>query len=172
MTITVPQKAWFAGALETRGKIRFTNNPERRTNQLVLQVRSTHLKLIDRLAELTGTKAGVAQAKEIRSSNRRPCIEHCTEKHSHVIAEIGEHAIWQITGCGAAIVLDNLMPYFVSPEGLQAVADNLIEGLPKDGRGRQAVDQTIVRLKKLGWWIPPAALVGFIGFPEKETVAA
>lgn len=172
MKITVPQKAWFAGVLETRGKIRFTNNPDRRTNQLVLQQRSSHIALIERMCELTDTKIRLDGPKEFHSANRRPCVEHCQEAHSHVLGQIGEQATWQISGVGAAIILDNLVPYFITTAGLDAVAGNIFAELPTNGRGRKAIDDTIVRLKKVGWWIPPAALEGFIGYPDKQPAAA
>jgi hypothetical protein len=169
MTITLAQKAWMAGVLETRGKIRFTNNRDRKTNQLVVQLRSSHIALVERMCELTESKIINSEGKLIYSANRRPCVEHCQEAHSHLVSEIGEQATWQITGVGAAIILDNLVPHFVTTAGLQAVADNINSGLPKDGRGRTAVDATIIRLKRLGWHIPPGALEHFRGVPAARS---
>lgn len=163
--MNLAQKAWMAGVIETRGKIRFTNDAERKTNQLVLQVRTSHTAIVTRLSELTGTKANYVTAKQIRQADRRPCTEHCTDPHSHTVAEIPEFSIWAISGAGAAIVLDNLAPFFVTETGVQTVADNILAGLPQAGRGRFAVDQTIIRLRKLGWRIPPAAMTHFVGTP-------
>jgi hypothetical protein len=163
--MNVVQKAWMAGVIETRGKVRFTNNPDRKTNQLVLQVRTGHTAVATRLCELTGIRVDIKENKSIRVADRRPCAEHCQEAHSHVIAEIPEHAVWAISGAGAAIVLDNLVPFFVTTDGLQVVADNILARLPQAGRGRSAVDQTILRLKRLGWRIPDAAMEHFVGTP-------
>lgn len=162
----VAQLAWMAGVIETRGKIRVTVNPQRaKTSQLILQVQSQHLPIVNRLGELTGIKVDPKPPRTIESS-RRACTEHCTESHVCVIAELPEMALWSISGSGAAIVLRNLMPYLVTDTGLQAVIDNIFASLPKtDARGRSAVDQSIIRLRKLGWAIPPAALEGFIGTP-------
>lgn len=164
--ITSRQKAWMAGVIETRGKIRFTNDPMRKTNQLVLQVRTSTIPIVHRMCELTGVAYNHQNVKSIVVADRRPCIEHCTEAHSHVEAEIPEHAIWSISGAGAAIVLDNLVTsMMVNFVTCQVMANNILSDLPKGGRGRFAVDQTIIRLKKLGWKIPQLAMDGFIGTP-------
>jgi len=170
--ITREQKAYVAGVVETRGKIRFTNDPNRKTNQLILQVRTAHVTIATRLSELTGTAILPQDAKTIQYTDRRGCTMHCPEPHVHVLsAEIPEQAIWSISGVGAAIVLHNLVPYFIATDGAQAVADNILGGLPTAGRGRSAVDQTIMRLKKLGWFIPPAALEHFVGTPVNRSGA-
>jgi hypothetical protein len=165
--ITKIQKAWMAGVLETRGKIRFTNDASRKTNQLVLQLMSSHLHIAHEMARLTGTKVQSREAKLIDIAARRGCVEHCPEAHVHVNnAEVPEIAIWSISGVGAAIVLNNLVGYMVNEDNtLLTVAGNIIAALPKGGAGRAAVDKTIIRLKKLGWTIPMAALDGFVGVP-------
>jgi hypothetical protein len=168
MTITKEQRAWMAGVIETRGKIRFTNDANRKTNQLVLQVRISNTAIVARLCELTGTAIDEKDAKTIEYTDRRACSLHCPEPHVHVLtSEIPEHAVWAISGCGAAIVLDNLVSSFeaTDKDEIRAVAANIFAGLPHGGRGRSAVDATIIRLKKLGWRIPPAALEHFIGLP-------
>lgn len=164
--ITKEQKAWMAGVIETRGKIRFTNDATRKTNQLVLQVRLSNTAIVSRLCELTGTALDEQQAKTIEYTDRRACTLHCPEAHIHVLtSEIPEHAVWSISGAGAAIVLTNLEPHFEATDGAGAVADNIYAGLPTAGRGRSAVDQTIIRLFRLGWKIPAAALEHFVGTP-------
>lgn len=164
MRINLPSKAWMAGVLETRGKIRFTNDPSRKTNQLVLQVRTSHLGVVERMCALTGCRFAVEHVKAIVTADRRPCTEHCTEAHSHVVREVPEHAVWSISGAGAAIVLTNLAPFLVTDgPAMLAVADNILANLPTSGRGRHAVDMVILRLKKLGWKIPEQAMEGFVG---------
>lgn len=165
--ITIAQKAWMAGILEIRGRIRFTNGEGRKTNQLVLQVRSTQTAVIKRMCELTGTNIGTQEERQIQITNRRPCTKHCEEPHSHYSNVIGEAAVWAISGVGAAIVLHNLLPYFIEENagGLNAVTANVLNDLPHEGRGRSAVDQTIIRLRGLGWEIPEAAMTHFVGTP-------
>lgn len=160
-------KAWMAATIENRGKIHFTNDANRRTNQLVLRVSTKKMAVIDKLAALTGTKPNIAAARVI-AVDRRACTEHCEDAHIHVSGEIPEMGIWAISGVGAAIVLDNLRPHFVDDTGIEALVANLFAGLPKGGRGRAAVDNTIVRLRRLGWHIPPAALEHFVGAPQRR----
>jgi len=160
-------RAWMAATIEQRGKIHFTNDPNRKTNQLVLRISSKRLQVIDKLAALTGTKALTNEARTI-AVDRRACTEHCDEAHVHTVAHIPETGLWAISGCGAAIVLDNLLPYFLDPAGIQALVDNIFAGLPKPGQGRAAVDSTIMRLRKLGWRINPAALEHFVGTPQRR----
>ncbi len=162
------QKAWMAGIIETRGKIHFTNDPSRRTNQLVLRIATARTNLASRLAALTGVKTHLNQARTI-TADRRACVEHCDDAHVHVVAEIPEVAVWAISGAAAAIVLDNLRPYFIDDTGIQAVVDNILSALPTAGQGRAAVDASIIRLRRLGWSIPPAALEHFVGLPQKRS---
>src|SRR6266699_2830592 len=164
--LTDPQKAWMAGIIEIRGKIRFTNDSARKTNELVIQVRSTQTAVIRRLCEMTGTNISTQAARVIVVTNRRPCTQHCEEPHSHFSGEICENAVWSISGAGAGIVLHNLFPFFIEDNaGLRVVADNILSGLPHEGRGRSAVDQTIIRLRGLGWGVPDAAMKHFVGTP-------
>lgn len=158
--ITRDLKAWMAGIIELRGKIRFAVSANH--CQLVLHLQSQHMRIVERLGELTGTKILYQTEKQIKSS-RRLCTEHCDEAHVCVVGTVGPMAVWQISGVGAAIILHNLFPHIVNNTGLMLIVDNICEHLPKgsDLRGRKAVDDTIMRLKKLGWKIPDAALEGF-----------
>lgn len=160
-------KAWMAAVIENRGKIHFTNDPNRKTNQLVLRVVSKKTAVIERLATMTGTKPNHSPARTIEV-DRRACAEHCGQAHVHTIAEIPEMGVWAISGVGAAIVLHNLHPHFMDDAGIEALVANLFAGLPTAGRGRAAVDHTIVRLRRLGWKIPPAALEHFVGTPTRR----
>lgn len=162
--VTIRDRIWMAAILDTKGKIRFTNDVERKTNQLVLQVQSQRTDMIARLARLTGTAVQARPAHTI-DLTRRPCTEHCDQAHSHVFAEVPETSLWSISGVGAAIVLHNLLPDITHVSGLAVVVDNVFDQLPSKGRGRSAVDQTIIRLRKIGWYIPPAALTHFVGTP-------
>ncbi len=158
-------KAWMAAVVENRGKIHFTNVASRRTNQLVLRVTTKKMPVIERLATLTGTKPHLNRARTI-VTERRGCAEHCDEAHVHTVAEIPEVGCWAISGVGAAIVVDNLRPYFMDDTGIEVLVHNVLTGLPTAGQGRHAVDATIVRLRRLGWKIPPAALEHFVGTPQ------
>lgn len=165
--ITRDLKAWMAGVVEMRGKIRFVLAANH--SQLVLQVQSQHIHLVEKLGELTGTKVGYQDEKTIKSA-RRLCTEHCEEAHVCIVATLKPMAIWHVSGAAAAIVLFNLTPFIVNDTGLMLIVDNVLDSLPKEGdlRGRSAVDQMIIRLKKLGWKIPNGAMEGFIGTPVKR----
>ncbi len=160
-------KAWMAAIIENRGKIHFTNDPGRRTNQLVLRVTTKKMPVIERLASLTGTKPHRNEARTI-TTERRGCTEHCHEAHVHTVAEIPEIGVWAISGVGAAIVVDNLRPYFLDDAGIEVLVSNVLGALPTAGQGRYAVDATIVRLRRLGWHIPSVALEHFVGLPKRR----
>lgn len=160
-------RAWMAAVIENRGKIHFTNDANRKTNQLVLRVSTKKMSVIEKLAALTGTKPNVHEARTI-VVDRRACTEHCDDAHVHTVAEIPEMGVWAISGVGAAIVLADLREHFLDDTGIEALVDNLFAGLPPGGRGRAAVDNTIVRMRRLGWRIPPAALEHFVGTPQRR----
>jgi hypothetical protein len=154
--LAVRKLAWAAAIVESQGKIRCQANFQRRTSQLILQVQSSRIPVVERLGHLTDSKIQYTDAKVIES-DRHPCLEHCTEAHVHVITEIPPMALWAITGAGAAVVLDNLIPHIVSNAGLQLLVDNLIDELPDPGgRGWPAIEKVLVRLRKIGWRIPDA----------------
>lgn len=153
--VRVAQLGWMAGVLETRGKIRRVDNPLRKTVQLILQVQSRHLDVVNRMCELTGVRSQPTAAKQIADQHRRGCVDHCPEPHFHVTPYLPAMNRWAVTGAGAAIVLHNLMPYLCMVGGMQAVVDEVIAALPAAGRGRPAVEASIARLRKLGWVIPP-----------------
>jgi hypothetical protein len=152
--LAVRKLAWAAAIVESQGKIRLSKNLQRSTDALIMQMQSSRIPLVERLAAMTGSKVQYSAPKTIEL-DRRACVDHCTDPHVHVVAEIPAMALWAITGAGAAVVLDNLMPHFVSSTGLQLMVDNVIEGLPQPGmQGWHAIEQVLVRLRKLGWRIP------------------
>lgn len=151
--LAVRKMAWCAAVIETRGKIRCVENPLRASIQLILQVQSSRIAVVDRVGELTGSNVTYSERKKLEYV-RKPCLDHCTDAHAHVANEIPPMALWAVTGAAAAIVLDNLIPFIVVDDGLQLVVDNVIAGLPKSGQGRPAIEQAIIRLRKKGWRIP------------------
>ncbi len=147
--------AWMAAVIEVKGKIKRTDNPMRKTVQLVLYVRTRHFQHVQRLCDLTGVKVNIIPARALDVRNRRGCVEHCPEAHHHVTDNIvPTMATWAITGAGAAIILHNLLPYFVEVEGVEKIVDEVTEMLPKSGRGFSAIKATVDRLAALGWTIP------------------
>lgn len=157
--IPVQRLAWMAGVVEMRGKIRVVDNPMRRTLQLRLQVQSQQVHVVERLCAMTGVEIDVKDTREIMSSDRRGCVEHCPEAHVHTGTMIPRMAMWAVTGTAAAIVLHNLAEYLHEGTDLSMV-DRYLDSLslPEDwrrpGRGMRAIFDSVNRLRILGWDIP------------------
>jgi hypothetical protein len=148
----------MAGVIETRGKIKHVKNALRRSPQLVLQVQSRHITVVERLCALTGVRSRITESKTIEAGDRRGCIEHCPEPHVHMAAEMPRMAVWAITGVGASIVLHNLAPY-MDPDLDLSVIEEIIAAAPMEGRGAAAVADTTLRLVRLGWTLPDSLAV-------------
>jgi hypothetical protein len=56
------------------------------------------------LAEVTGTKVIPTH----RKYNRMDCVEHCPERHTHIVSESGR---WEVNGARATIMLIAIEPY-------------------------------------------------------------
>jgi hypothetical protein len=154
--LTVCDMAWMAGVIDMRGKTRRVVTPTRKTPLCILVVESRHLPVLRRMARLTGTRLEVGKAKQLSDIFRRQCVEHCPEAHQHVDKVLPEVGRWHVSGAGAAIVLANLMPYFGTDNAARHdFVDQVINQIPLKGRGRHAINQTIDRLGRLGWDVPP-----------------
>lgn len=151
--------AWAAGVIETRGKVRRVDNLQRKTVQLILQVQTRHVHIVERLCALTGVEPRIHEARQIRAGDRRGCVEHCPEAHVHLGVQMPRMAMWAVTGVGAAIVLHNVAP-FLHPSTSLSVVDEILDTAPipadwrKPGRGARAIWVTVNRLRTIGWTIP------------------
>ncbi len=159
--ITVPQLAWIAGVVDMKGRTRKLMAPTRSSPMFTLMVETQHLTVVRRIARLTGTKISISERKKLPESFRRGCVTHCPEAHTHVHPVIPAIGRWHVSGVGAIIVLDNLLPYLNNKRGEHG--DFIREAMQwvkpaGKGRGRAAIDKSIARLRNLGWDVAPELL--------------
>lgn len=150
---------WIAGTIDLKGTIVIKKNQDRATPQSVLIVESKELAVIRRLAAYTGTDPEQQTKHKIKEEwNRKGCVEHCPDKHNHVVqVAMPPIARWQVTGSSLVVVLYNVLPYLTESakseklkDGMELVASYVTLG----GQGRAAIDKAIRRLSSLGWLIP------------------
>jgi hypothetical protein len=156
--ITERDLGWMAGVMDLRGKTKLVRAPSRNERPLLaIYVESKELEVVDELGRLTGTKVTDPRESLLALSwERRGCGEHCPEPHVHVEvkASSAPTSRWHITGAGAVIVLNSLIPRMRTNRGLSELLAEGIKLVPPSGRGRGAIDKTIMRMMKLGWPIP------------------
>jgi hypothetical protein len=153
--IDIPQLAWMAGILDMKGKLRVVDVPTRCSPLYIATVESSRLTVIRRLASYTGSRPEYFKARALVTRSRRGCAEHCPEPHQHVRPVLPGGGRWHISGAGAVIVLQNLLPFFVTEnEDREKFIADARNSIPASGRGRHAVDQSIKRLAGIGWTIP------------------
>lgn len=139
----VPHEAavYVAGVLDSRGHIEVSMRHERPQPRLSVTTRRVHL--LEHLATLTGTTVSV----DARGYERKPCGEHCSERHSHVVRQ---SAKWRVDSCRATIVLFNVSPFIVSQRA--EVLEALRVGLDAYPAAR---GNTATQMARLGWALPP-----------------
>lgn len=158
--IPVQQLGWIAGVIDTQGSIVVKNNKMRSTPQLVLVVRTRNSQAINRLSSYTGTLPSLTLPKSTKDWLRRGCLEHCPEKHVHMGNKFERImpavSTWTITGAGAAVVLNNILPYLADSKNYPEVIAEIYQNTPLDlnRQGAHAVIRQINRLHQLGWEIP------------------
>ena len=133
---------YLAGVLDARAHIEAHNRHGH--VQPRLRVTTKMLRLLNTLAEYTGTKV----VPDYRGYTKRPCGEHCTDKHSHVVRQSAQ---WTVDSSRATIVLYNVVPFMVAqrPEAVLA----LEAGLQRFPPARGNVDD---QMAALGWALPTA----------------
>ncbi len=155
-TITPTEMAWMAAVIDMRGKTRRSCHVSRRTPLLMLYVESRHLPVLRRLGRYSGSRIEVEQAKALPASMRKQCAAHCPDAHQHVQTVLPEIGRWHISGAGAAVVLHNLLPMMmIDLDARKDFVRQVYAQVPMSGRGRHAIDQSLNRLRRLGWEIPP-----------------
>lgn len=158
MSIPMPKLGWMAGIVDMKGKFIVKNNQDRVTPQVVLMVESKTIGIIRELGSLTGTKPEIQAAKPLRDFMRRGCSEHCPEAHVHVDDKdlvMPRTARWTITGAAMVVVLDNLLPFLVVDQDYENVIRQVMENTTVVGQGSGAVRASLIRLRDLGWDLPP-----------------
>ena len=152
---------WMAGVIDLKGVWLRKRNQQRATVQIVLAVESRHMGIIRELGGLTGTAPAFKKAQPLADFMRKGCTEHCPEAHIHINeymrdgATLPATARWTITGAGAAIILHNLMPFFMIDKDYQEIYQELLDATVLTGQGRGMVISAIRRLHSLGWDLPP-----------------
>lgn len=163
MTIPVQKLGWVAGVLDLKGRIITKNNKQRATKQFVLIVETKDIRVINELCSLTGTHVELKAERNMPDWMRRPCTEHCPEQHVHVHSgRKGDYdwkmpaiARWTATGCTAAVILYNVLPFSLANIGLEVALQALLDQAALTGQGSGATMAAIRRMKDLGWELPP-----------------
>jgi hypothetical protein len=156
--IHISQLAWAAGVVDMKGRTRTLTAPTRTSPMFTLMVETKHLSVARRLARLSGTRIMMSKSRKLPESMRRGCVEHCPEAHTHTHPVIPAIARWHVSGVGAIIVVDNLLPHLTDKRA--EFAEFMHEALQwvrpaGKGRGRAAIDKSIARLAALGWEVMP-----------------
>lgn len=150
---------WMAAVIDLRGHVYIKNNKQRAegSRQIVLMVESKRFGIIRRLGELAGTKPEAMQARAMKEFMRRGCAEHCLEPHVHVNddRQLPPIARWTVTGIAFAVIVHGLAPYLAEDQGMPELAQEILGATDVLGRGSGAVMSTLVRLKDIGWEMPP-----------------
>lgn len=155
MSLPVAKLAWMAAVLDLRGKLIKKNNKSRATPQLVLVVESKNFPVIRELSSLTGTNPEFDKGREAPDWMRKGCAEHCPEQHFHYAHALPPKGRWTITGAGMAVVLYNVMPFFVATDQpWYEIMDNAIGQAVLTGQGSGMTYKSLRRLKDLGWDMP------------------
>lgn len=173
---TQAELGWMAAVIDLRGRVYVKQNRQRATRQIVLMVESTRPAVIRKMALLTGTNPEARSARPMKEFMRRACNEHCIEPHVHVNDEREMPPVqrWTATGVALAVTGDALLPFLAEDLGLPEFIAEICGNTDLSGRGSGAVMATLLRMKDLGWPMPPSLredLQFQLGFHElaKET---
>lgn len=154
----VREFAWMAGVLDTKGRISKVRAASRSAPMYRIIVETSQIEVTRRLAQYTGTRMAVAEQRKMTPMARRGCSEHCPDAHNHVTARMPTIGRWDMSGVGAVIVLDNLLPFCVGDvEEQREFMAEAMTYMPEPDPSRPgwaAVARTINRLYGLGWRIP------------------
>jgi len=177
MTIPIQKLGWVAGVLDLKGRVVTKNNQQRATPQFVLQVETKDMAIVRELCSLTGTRVEARTERRMPDWMRRPCAEHCPEKHEHVHAErpgsdwkMPPMGRWTATGCTAAIILYNVLPFSLANLGLEVALHALLDQATLTGQGSGTTIKAIRRMKELGWELPEKFEVSLYNADVKLTL--
>jgi hypothetical protein len=154
MSIDVPQLAWMAGIIDYKGKITYKVNKTRATTrQVTLYVESVQVPIINRLAELTGTKPEPKNKRDrFDGWYRKGCEDHCPDQHIHVNGtEFAPAARWTISGAPMAVILTALQPYLLQDKGFSEAVHYAFGNMILFGQGAGQTVASLRRLDALGW---------------------
>lgn len=155
--LTEADKGWMAAVIDLRGYVYIKQNKQRASRQIVLMVESKRAGIVRRLGQMSGTKPETMQAREMKEFMRRGCAEHCVEPHVHVNDDRTMPSVvrWTATGVAFAVIVSALEPYLTEDKGFPELAQEVLGVTDVLGRGSGAVMATLVRMKDLGWPMPP-----------------
>lgn len=159
--LMVSDFAWVAGVIDEKGYITRKKNKSRATPQLVLSVETRHIEIIEELSKLTGVQKDVSEEITPKEWNRRGCVEHCPpdSKHIHVNSDkwrMPSTSRWAVTGASAAIVLHNTLAFIESDKDFRETYAEILNNTVTQGQGWTQVKSVIIRLRNLGWDLPPS----------------
>lgn len=131
---------FIAGIIDARGHIEVNMRHDK--PQPRLSVTTRRRELLEWMATVTGT----AVSYDNRGYERKPCSEHCSQTHSHVVRQ---SAKWRVDSSRATVVLFNVAPHIVSqrPEVLEALRVGMAAWPAARG-------DTAKRMAELGWVLP------------------
>lgn len=134
---------WVAGVIDARGHIEISDRHDKPQPRVTITTR--RITLLDRLAQLTGTKVSA----DDRGYSRRPCTHHCTDQHVHVVRQSSK---WRVDSARALVVLAAVQPYVVAQR--DEVAEAIAVGLRSWPAAR---GNTGAQMAALGWPLPVGA---------------
>lgn len=158
--LSVGDLAWVAGVLDLKALIIRKKNKTRATPQMVLAVETKEYEVIRGLSALTGTSPELQPEKNAAEWMRRGCLQHCPEAHVHVGDNLYEWRLpaigrWTITGAGAVVILHNVMPFMRNKRDLPEALEAMLAYAVTTGQGWGATRASLMRLRNLGWRLPP-----------------
>lgn len=161
MSIPIQKLGWVAGVLDLKGRVVTKKNRQRATPQFVLMVETKDAAIIRELCSLTGTHVEARAERKMPEWMRRPCAEHCPDKHEHVTGQQAPYdwkmpalSRWTATGAAAAVILYNVLPFSLANLGLEVALHSLIDQAALTGQGSGATFKAIRRMRDLGWDLP------------------
>lgn len=152
--------AWIAAIVDCKALYLQKRNKQRATPQLVLQVDTRDVQIIQRLCRHTEVLPDDKRTPQ-KPFLQRACKDHCPEPHIHHEDNwsLPPTARWAVTGIAAGIVLHNLRPFMVTwDEDVAIFQKESLAQATYAGRGYGQTLASIKRLMALGWILPPETL--------------
>ena len=131
---------YVAGVIDARGHIEMNGRHGR--PQPRIRVTTRRVELLQYLAALTGSSVVV----DNRGYEKRPCSEHCTDRHTHVARQSAQ---WTVDSARATVVLHSIRPFVHAQADTvaRALASGLTVWPPLRGN-------TVAQMAALGWSTP------------------
>lgn len=131
---------FISGIVDARGHIEVVQRHGK--PQPRIRVTTKRRDLLEWLAARTGTRV----MSDDRGYQRRPCGDHCTDRHQHMVRQSTQ---WTVDGSRATVVLYNVQPHIVGQ--IAEVRRALLTGLDSFPPARGNVP---TQLEALGWSLP------------------